>query len=206
MNLTFYDELGVQPSATAEELKAAYRILSKELHPDVNGGDPVKTERFARVCKAYEVLSDPPRRANYDTCGLEIGPEERKIRCGAALAEVFQLAIEAEIPPHFQPQPTILMIVRDSVAKKQSETYGQNRREMAKLERFLKAKRELKFKGEGPDRTLVVIDASIQRLNAAINVNKANLILYADMLELLKSYELDPYNLGVEPGAPLRIT
>lgn len=62
----YYDILGVQPSADAEEIKRAFRRLAHQHHPDKVGGD---AERFKRLNEAYQVLSDPAKRARYDQTG-----------------------------------------------------------------------------------------------------------------------------------------
>ena len=59
---TLYDILNVPEDATAEDIKTAYRRLSMKLHPDKDGSEPL----FRRVQEAYDTLSDPERRANYD--------------------------------------------------------------------------------------------------------------------------------------------
>ncbi|MBX7081542.1 MAG: DnaJ domain-containing protein [Nannocystaceae bacterium] len=64
-----YASLGVPRTATAEELKKAYRTLTKKFHPDKNPGNKQAEERFKDVSTAYEVLSDPQRRALYDEFG-----------------------------------------------------------------------------------------------------------------------------------------
>lgn len=63
-----YDVLGVEKTATPEEIKKAYRRLAREFHPDVNPGADAE-DRFKEVTHAYEVLSDPSQRQNYDSGG-----------------------------------------------------------------------------------------------------------------------------------------
>ena len=60
-----YDVLGVAKSATPEEIKKAYRRLARELHPDVNSA-PDAEDKFKAVTHAYDVLSDPGQRRDYD--------------------------------------------------------------------------------------------------------------------------------------------
>ena len=71
----FYKILGVSRSASAEELKKAYRQLAKELHPDRNPDDKKAEERFKDVSGAYDVLSDANKRKLYDEFG-EVGLRE----------------------------------------------------------------------------------------------------------------------------------
>ena len=65
-----YEVLGLSSDASADEIKKAYRKLARELHPDVNPA-PEAQERFKLVTHAYEVLSDPDARANYDRGGAQ---------------------------------------------------------------------------------------------------------------------------------------
>lgn len=62
----FYKTLGVSKSATADEIKKAYRKLAKELHPDANQNDPKAEERFKAVSEAYDVVGNDANRAEYD--------------------------------------------------------------------------------------------------------------------------------------------
>jgi molecular chaperone DnaJ len=64
--MNYYDVLGVRRNASLAEIRRAYQKLARLLHPDLNPGDPISAERFRAVSRAFEVLSDAQRRAQYD--------------------------------------------------------------------------------------------------------------------------------------------
>jgi molecular chaperone DnaJ len=64
-----YEVLRVQRNASEQEIKKAFRQMARELHPDVNAHDPDAEEKFKEAAEAYEILSDPDRRATYDRYG-----------------------------------------------------------------------------------------------------------------------------------------
>lgn len=61
-----YSQLGVKRDSGEAEIKKAYRKLAKELHPDKNKGNPNASERFSKVTRAYDILTDKDKRARYD--------------------------------------------------------------------------------------------------------------------------------------------
>ncbi|MGN1201531.1 MAG: molecular chaperone DnaJ, partial [Candidatus Caccovivens sp.] len=73
-NKDYYEILGVQKGADADEIKSAYRRLAKKYHPDLNK-TPEAAEKFKEINEAYEVLGDDKKRANYDQFGSADGPQ-----------------------------------------------------------------------------------------------------------------------------------
>jgi len=70
MNKDYYAVLGVTKNATAEDIKKAYRKLALEFHPD-RGGGPESEKKFKEANEAYQILSDPQKKATYDQFGSD---------------------------------------------------------------------------------------------------------------------------------------
>ena len=69
MKLDYYEVLAVERTASDGELKSAYRKLAMQFHPDRNPNNPEAEEKFKACSEAYQVLSDPDKRAAYDRYG-----------------------------------------------------------------------------------------------------------------------------------------
>src|ERR1051326_8788706 len=69
----YYEVLGLQRSATLDDIKKAYRKLAAKYHPDKNPGDASAEEKFKEVQNAYDTLSDADKRKQYDTFGTANG-------------------------------------------------------------------------------------------------------------------------------------
>ena len=75
MSKDLYESLGVSKTASADEIKSAYRKMAKQYHPDQNPGNKEAEAKFKEINSAYETLSDTNKRANYDRFGSAGGPQ-----------------------------------------------------------------------------------------------------------------------------------
>lgn len=105
-SLDLYEVLEVDRSVSPEELKKSYRRLAREHHPDNNPGDAAAEAHFKEVSQAYEILSDPERRANYDRFGSDVGAGSPF--SGGSVQDIFDMffgGMGAHAPQRRGPQP-----------------------------------------------------------------------------------------------------
>jgi len=89
--MDFYVVLGLGPGASLADVKRAYRRLARRYHPDINPGDEAAASIFRRVAEAYEILSDPNRRRQYDA-----GAAQGRAAHGGAAQDFSPASIEFE--------------------------------------------------------------------------------------------------------------
>lgn len=83
-----YDILGISKDASEKEVKSAFRQLSKKFHPDKNPS-PEADEIFIEINEAYEILSNPEKKANYDKFGDPEGPRQHGVDFGDIFHQFF---------------------------------------------------------------------------------------------------------------------
>ena len=102
----YYEVLGVERSATAEELKRAYRVLARKYHPDVNPGDHTAEDSFKEVGEAYEVLSDDAKRQSYDRFGHQVpGGGQPGAEGFGGFGDIFDIFFNGGGQPQARPGP-----------------------------------------------------------------------------------------------------
>src|SRR5579871_652245 len=104
----YYEILGVKKSASADEIRKAFRKLARKYHPDVNPGDKAAEEKFKALSEANDVLSDPKKRKIYDQVGFysdNIDPAAAEALPGAARPAPAGLAVFPEALPAARARP-----------------------------------------------------------------------------------------------------
>ncbi len=86
-----YEILGVSTSASASEIKSAYRKLARQYHPDVNPNNPEAEEKFKQISEAYSILSDEEKRARYDRFGSVDGAGFESGGMAGGIEDIFNM-------------------------------------------------------------------------------------------------------------------
>ena len=179
--MSHYETIGVHETATSEEIKKAYRERSKELHPYANDGND---KGFAKLAKAYEVLSDPERRKKYDETGIDTENNEAEqvnsIMAGLTLAFL-------EHAPSVKTES-----LTDFVKKQVKEQLGNAKSAVTKLEKEIdraeNAKNRIVRKELGHNLILSVFENKISEARTNIVRHNEAVLLFDKVLEEIESY------------------
>lgn len=173
--MTHYDQLGIDQTATAADIKRAYRNKAREKHPD-KGGDP---HEFASIGTAYEVLKDPQRRLLYDMTGqdkrlpMEIEVQNVLMNAfGQALSQIEDIEITA--------------FVRDGLQKVVQQIPEESKKLKAR-EKKLVSKRE-KVTATGTNVVHMLIDAELKAIAGGLAQLEHQLAVNKACLEALDKY------------------
>lgn len=175
--MTHYDTLGVKSDATADAIKTAWRRASSAAHPDREGGS---TERQQVVNKAYEVLSDPERRARYDHTGDDSAGESVAVDAQQMLVALFTQAMEGD--------DNWLRFVSQALDAQRKHLLSVQSDAHAKRVRLTRRTGKIKAKS-GENLVQMLIDNQIRQLDAQHQHIEHGLKVVAATSDLLKNYE-----------------
>jgi curved DNA-binding protein CbpA len=180
MDTTLYDELGLTPSCTPEEIKQKYRILAQLHHPDKGGSE----ELFKRIKLAYETLSDPVKRSHYDSTGEHYDDANIDNEVLGRLSNM--------ITHHTQ---QINPEIDDLILRMKVDIY-QAQRNVASaitecdnnIRKFNIIIKKIKLKKEGENLLKSMVETKITQKQNELASHRRTLIVFTKMLEILDDY------------------
>ena len=181
-----YTELDVSVTASTEEIKQRYRTLAQMHHPD-KGGDE---ELFKRIKLAYEILSDPIRRKQYDITGEATTTNAKD----EALSNIIQIILH--VVPNFNADTDDLIKIAEDESRAMLNMVNNdiNNTEQ-QIIRFEKVLKKLRIKTNGENVLENIIQKQIQQRKKDLIVFHRNVKVCMLMLEILKDYEYGLINL-----------
>ena len=186
-----YDELGVSVHATSEEIRQKYRTLAQIHHPD-KGGDE---EKFKRIKFAYEILSDPIRRNEYDTTGKYGTDTSIKDEALHSLAQLLFSLIY-----NFNPeQDNLILIMTNKVSEMKQEMTNNINTCNGYIDNLNKIVARLKIKTDNENLLLGFVNTQIDMRKNEFATFTRRIQICDLQFEILKDYE---YGLVELPGAP----
>lgn len=153
-----YETLGVNPDATAAEIKKAFRHKARKTHPDGNNS-PDAAERFDDVQKAFLVLSNPKKKAEFDATG-EVQAEEKQPDAIGILMEIFDGGLKAIIST--QPNLNLSGWMRENLNNNLVRVRGNIPEIDAKIKRLEKFRGKIGYSGPGVNFMEAHLDALLE--------------------------------------------
>jgi DnaJ-class molecular chaperone len=174
--MSLYENLGVDASASQDEIKSAWRKKAQESHPDRSGGD---VEKFQEIQKSYEILSDAERRDRYD----KTGRTENNISAKDSAKQGVAILISQIIDRVNADYDDIIKIAVKEVENSKSQIKESIRQLEAKISRREVIKSRIS--GENVEFILSIIDREISQLNFNINDAKKSIECTEESLKIL---------------------
>ena len=193
-----YTELDVSVTASPEEIKQRYRTLAQMHHPDKGGDEEV----FKRIKLAYEILSDPIRRKQYDITG----ETETTNAKDEAIANIIQIVLH--VVPNFNADEDDLIKIAEEESRAMLDMVNKDiSNTETQIKRFEKVLKKLRIKTNSENVLESIIQKQIQQRKKDLIVFHKNVKVCMLMLEILKDYEYGLMNLifdepEEENGAP----
>lgn len=179
MTIDHYATLGIERTATADEIKAAWRRKSSAAHPDREGGCVAAQQA---VNQAYECLSDPVRRKAYDETGTDGGGPPIEDEARDMLVQLFLGAIERSTGNWVQE-------VGQMVSRHAQEVKQQENNAKAKRARLINGRRKVKVKSGSENLVHGLIDAQLLQVDGQLKGFERAALVNAKAASMLKAYE-----------------
>ncbi len=186
MKVDLYDILNVSEDASQEEIKKSYRNLSKDCHPDVEGGN---REEFEVLKNAYDTLLDPEKRNNYDQYGHDYESMPRIINCAVGL---FKQALKRN---SFNISEGIKMVYEYALSEIQSDIDDKR----GKLEKYDKLLKRVK---SAPKNDFIsrMLNEEMRGYESGIGQFEMNKSDVKAAYEMLKGYDFEKMKPNVNTG------
>jgi len=192
MNNTLYDDLGLLPDCTQAEIKHQYRILAHQHHPD-RGGDE---EQFKRIKLAYEILSDPVKRAHYDSTGENFDEVDVNNEVITRLSNMIAQFTQ-QINPEFD---DLILKMKVDIQQAQHQTHNAIIMCNSMIQKLNVIAQKIKLKKEGENLLRSFVESRINQYNNELASHHLTLIVYKKMLDILEEYHfsLEEWKLLIE--------
>ena len=192
MNNNLYDDLGLLPDCTPAEIKQQYRLLAHQHHPD-RGGDE---EKFKRIKFAYEILSDPVKRAHYDSTGENYDQVNVDNEVITRLSNMISQFTQ-QINPDFD---DLIVTMKVDVQQAQHQTHNAIIQCNAMIHKLNTIAQKIKMKKEGENLLRSFVEEKIKHHYNELASHQMTLIIYKKMLEMLEDYHfsLEEWKLLIE--------
>lgn len=180
--MTYYETLGVERNATAEEIKRVYRIKAALLHPDRENGN---TEAFAALGTAYAILSDEAKRAEYDATGTN-APDKKVMMTSTLQRLLFQLL------PTYESAGQEMQLVH-GMRKYLDDEEQRARRRVAELARLITKRRTLAgkiTKRDGDNLLSAFILKDVERMQLEMAATSGAAAEIVELVEMLDGYDM----------------
>lgn len=176
--MTHYETLGVQPGATADEIKQAFRRLSSQCHPDKGGS----AEDMAAINCAYETLGDEARRAKYDATGASSEPGSVQAEARDALIALFRASIDNSDGDHVGEVRSMLAQHHAGLVRGQADCEK-------KRARLVRRRKKVRVK-TGENLVHALIDDQVRALDQQLARMPRGFEVNCLAVEMLGSYEM----------------
>lgn len=190
---TLYDELGLPKTCTSAEIKHQYRILAQIHHPD-KGGDE---EKFKKIKLAYEILSDPAKRAHYDSTGEhydDANIDNEVVNRISNMISHFTQQINPEVDD-------LILRMKVDIHQAQHQVNNAILECNNVIKKLNTIAQKIKLKKEGENLLKTLVETKITQRHNELNAHRRTLLVFAKMLELLEDYHfsLEEWQLMIQP-------